>query len=83
MAISEEQTAVYDRQLRLWGVQAQQRLLQSKVLVWGLEGSNVEVCKNLILAGVTLTVRDHRTVVLDDAAFNYFFAARGCWKESC
>jgi ubiquitin-like 1-activating enzyme E1 A len=81
MAISEEQTAVYDRQLRLWGVQAQQRLLQSKVLVWGLEGSNVEVCKNLILAGVTLTVRDHRTVVLDDAAFNYFLRPEDVGKN--
>mmetsp|Transcript_12575 Transcript_12575/g.21836 ORF Transcript_12575/g.21836 Transcript_12575/m.21836 type:complete len:343 (+) Transcript_12575:98-1126(+) len=71
-AISEGEVAVYDRQLRLWGVQAQQRLLKSKVLVWGIEGSSVEVCKNLVLAGVNLTVRDHRPVADADVAFNYF-----------
>lgn len=81
MAISEKEVAVYDRQLRLWGVQAQQRLMKSKVLVWGLEGSNIEVCKNLILAGVTLTVRDHRTVVADDASFNYFLKAEDVGKN--
>lgn len=71
-AISEGEVAVYDRQLRLWGVQAQQRLLKSKVLVWGIEGCNIEVCKNLVLAGVNLTVRDHRPVTDADVAFNYF-----------
>mmetsp|Transcript_99215 Transcript_99215/g.285432 ORF Transcript_99215/g.285432 Transcript_99215/m.285432 type:complete len:344 (-) Transcript_99215:87-1118(-) len=70
--ISEGEVAVYDRQLRLWGVQAQKRLLQAKVLIWGMEGCNVEACKNLVLAGVSLTIRDHR--ITDDAAvaFNYF-----------
>jgi ubiquitin-like 1-activating enzyme E1 A len=72
MAISEGEVAVYDRQLRLWGVQAQQRLLKAKVLIWGLEGSNIEVCKNLVLAGIPLTLRDHRLVSDDDVAFNYF-----------
>mmetsp|Transcript_20699 Transcript_20699/g.45443 ORF Transcript_20699/g.45443 Transcript_20699/m.45443 type:complete len:355 (+) Transcript_20699:2-1066(+) len=71
-SISQGEVEVYDRQLRLWGVQAQQRLLKSKVLIWGLEGSNVEVCKNLVLAGVTLVLRDHRTVSIADVAFNYF-----------
>lgn len=81
MAISEGEVAVYDRQLRLWGVQAQQRLLKSKVLVWGLEGSNIEVCKNLILAGVSLTVRDHRMVESDDVAFNYFLRPEDMGKS--
>eukprot|EP00933_Yihiella_yeosuensis_P016267 TRINITY_DN13967_c0_g1_i1.p1 TRINITY_DN13967_c0_g1~~TRINITY_DN13967_c0_g1_i1.p1 ORF type:complete len:383 (+),score=92.33 TRINITY_DN13967_c0_g1_i1:90-1238(+) len=71
-AISDDKVAVYDRQLRLWGVQAQQRLLNAKVLIWGLEGSNVEACKNLVLAGIALTLRDHRPVAGADVAFNYF-----------
>lgn len=71
-AISQGEVAVYDRQLRLWGVQAQQRLLKSKVLMWGLEGCNVEVCKNLVLAGIALTVRDHRSVAESDVSYNYF-----------
>mmetsp|Transcript_27058 Transcript_27058/g.84187 ORF Transcript_27058/g.84187 Transcript_27058/m.84187 type:complete len:347 (-) Transcript_27058:91-1131(-) len=71
-AISEGEVAVYDRQLRLWGVQAQQRLLKAKVLIWGLEGSNLEACKNLVLAGVALVLCDHRTVEAADVGFNYF-----------
>jgi len=70
--ISDGELAVYDRQLRLWGVQAQQKLLKSKVLIWGLEGSNVEACKNLVLAGVSLVIRDHRKVSAADVSFNYF-----------
>lgn len=80
-AISEGQVQVYDRQLRLWGVQAQQRLLNSKVLVWGLSGTNVEVCKNLVLAGVSLTVRDHRLVESADVAFNYFLREEDIGKK--
>lgn len=70
--ISEGEVAVYDRQLRLWGVQAQQRLLKSKVLIWGIEGTNIEVCKNLVLAGVGLALRDHRPVAQAEVNFNYF-----------
>jgi len=79
--ISEGEVAVYDRQLRLWGVEAQQRLLQSKVLVWGLEGSNIEVCKNLVLAGVSVTVRDHRVVQATDVDFNYFLRVEDVGKN--
>lgn len=70
--ISEGEVAIYDRQLRLWGVQAQQRLLKAKVLVWGLDGSNVEAVKNLVLAGVSLSLCDGRTADLESVAFNYF-----------
>ena len=28
----------------------------AQVLIWGLEGSNVEACKNLVLAGATASV---------------------------
>jgi ubiquitin-like 1-activating enzyme E1 A len=80
-AISADKVAVYDRQLRLWGVQAQQRLLNAKVLIWGLEGSNVEACKNLILAGISLTLRDHRNVAEADVAFNYFLRSEDLGKN--
>eukprot|EP00929_Paragymnodinium_shiwhaense_P016338 TRINITY_DN12462_c0_g1_i1.p1 TRINITY_DN12462_c0_g1~~TRINITY_DN12462_c0_g1_i1.p1 ORF type:complete len:347 (+),score=98.72 TRINITY_DN12462_c0_g1_i1:69-1109(+) len=79
--ISEGEVAVYDRQLRLWGVQAQQRLLKSKVLLWGLEGSNVELCKNLVLAGIALTVRDHREVSPAAVSFNYFLRPEDMGKN--
>lgn len=61
--ISEEEAAQYDRQIRLWGLDAQKRLRGSRVLLAGLGGLGAEVAKNLILAGVKgLTLLDHELV---------------------
>lgn len=51
-ALSKEEAQLYDRQLRLWGVQSQQRLQQSKIAIFGLNGAQSEIAKNLILAGL-------------------------------
>ncbi|XP_051632671.1 collagen alpha-1(I) chain-like isoform X2 [Manacus candei] len=65
--ISEEEAAQYDRQIRLWGLEAQKRLRASRVLLVGLRGLGAEVAKNLILAGVRgVTLLDHRQVSQDD-----------------
>ncbi|XP_070685432.1 SUMO-activating enzyme subunit 1 [Pempheris klunzingeri] len=61
--ISEEEAAQYDRQIRLWGLDAQKRLRGSRVLLVGVGGLGAEVAKNLILAGVKgLTLLDHEQV---------------------
>uniref|UniRef100_A0A3Q3J5W2 THIF-type NAD/FAD binding fold domain-containing protein n=1 Tax=Monopterus albus TaxID=43700 RepID=A0A3Q3J5W2_MONAL len=63
--ISEEEAAQYDRQIRLWGLDAQKRLRGSRVLLAGLGGLGAEVAKNLILAGVKgITLLDHDQVCL-------------------
>ncbi|PWA15660.1 hypothetical protein CCH79_00019157 [Gambusia affinis] len=61
--ISEEEAAQYDRQIRLWGLDAQKRLRGSRVLLAGVRGLGAELAKNLILAGVKgLTLLDHEQV---------------------
>uniref|UniRef100_A0A914RTN8 THIF-type NAD/FAD binding fold domain-containing protein n=1 Tax=Parascaris equorum TaxID=6256 RepID=A0A914RTN8_PAREQ len=61
VAISDEEKAVYDRQIRLWGLEAQNRLRNSSVLIAGLSGCGAEVAKNLMLAGLkSITLLDHR-----------------------
>ncbi|XP_053577797.1 SUMO-activating enzyme subunit 1 [Bombina bombina] len=66
--ISEEEAAQYDRQIRLWGLEAQRRLRTSKVLLVGMRGLGAEVAKNLILAGVKgLTMMDHQQVSTEDS----------------
>ncbi|XP_060204382.1 SUMO-activating enzyme subunit 1B-1-like isoform X1 [Lycium barbarum] len=61
--LTEQETAIYDRQIRVWGVDAQRRLSKSNVFVSGLKGTSVEFCKNIILAGVgSLTLNDDRLV---------------------
>ncbi|EJW78765.1 hypothetical protein WUBG_10325, partial [Wuchereria bancrofti] len=60
--ISEDEKAVYDRQIRLWGLETQNRLRSSTVLVAGLSGCGSEVSKNLMLTGLkSLTLLDNKT----------------------
>ena len=51
----------YDRQIRLWGHEAQQRMRDSKIVVVSLGGLAVEIVKNLVLAGIgNLTILDNQ-----------------------
>ncbi|XP_065052330.1 SUMO-activating enzyme subunit 1-like isoform X1 [Rhopilema esculentum] len=65
--LTEEEVAVYDRQIRLWGVESQRRLRKSRILICGLSGLGNEVSKNIILAGVQhLTVMDNTEVTKEN-----------------
>ncbi|KAF4738874.1 SUMO-activating enzyme subunit 1, partial [Perkinsus olseni] len=79
MANSEEISAseeeVYDRQLRLWGRNAQSRLKSGSVLIFGLSAINVEVAKNVLLAGANITLADDRAVTEDARAWNFLLPA--------
>ncbi|KAL3160468.1 hypothetical protein ABBQ32_010785 [Trebouxia sp. C0010 RCD-2024] len=50
--LSAAEAAVYDRQLRVWGIEVQKRLNAAKVLIAGCTGLGAEVAKNIALAGV-------------------------------
>ncbi|MDP2436191.1 MAG: ThiF family adenylyltransferase [archaeon] len=50
--VTQDDAALYDRQIRLWGFDAQSRLQQAQVLLIGLTGTMTEIAKNLVLAGV-------------------------------
>ncbi|KAF8057117.1 SAE1A [Scenedesmus sp. PABB004] len=51
-ALTEDQAAVYDRQLRVWGVEVQRKLTAARVLLVGFGQLAAEVAKNITLAGV-------------------------------
>eukprot|EP00668_Euglena_longa_P011556 GGOE01013963.1.p1 GENE.GGOE01013963.1~~GGOE01013963.1.p1 ORF type:complete len:311 (+),score=91.18 GGOE01013963.1:23-934(+) len=71
----EEQTR-YDRQIRLWGHEAQRRMRASRVLVVHLSGLAVEVVKNLVLAGIgAVHVLDGQVAQPTDLAVNFFLEA--------
>ncbi|KAI8377382.1 SUMO-1 activating enzyme subunit 1, isoform CRA_b [Blakeslea trispora] len=62
-SISKDEAAIYDRQIRLWGLDAQQRISKANVLVAGIRALSNEVCKNIALAGVaSITLLDHEVV---------------------
>eukprot|EP01116_Phalansterium_solitarium_P017229 TRINITY_DN4181_c1_g4_i2.p1 TRINITY_DN4181_c1_g4~~TRINITY_DN4181_c1_g4_i2.p1 ORF type:complete len:188 (-),score=35.86 TRINITY_DN4181_c1_g4_i2:31-594(-) len=74
--LSEDEARLYDRQIRLWGVDAQQRMKQARVLVIGLRGVTSEVCKNLVLAGVQhVTLLEPGTVEPVHLAAHLFVSA--------
>lgn len=72
--LSAEEAKVYDRQLRLWGVEAQQRMTSASILVVGMSGLMSELCKNVVLAGVrSMTIADHAVTCPLDLAANVLF----------
>jgi ubiquitin-like 1-activating enzyme E1 A len=64
---------LYDRQIRLWGLEAQNRMRQSNILVIGLSAIANEVVKNIVLAGIgALTILDGRDVEVSDLGAEFF-----------
>uniref|UniRef100_A0A6T7UQZ2 THIF-type NAD/FAD binding fold domain-containing protein n=1 Tax=Pyramimonas obovata TaxID=1411642 RepID=A0A6T7UQZ2_9CHLO len=71
-ALTEEQAAVYDRQIRVWGVETQQRLGNARVLFVGCTGVVAETCKNVVLAGIgSVTLLDDRAVASANEPGNF------------
>ncbi|KIX10052.1 uncharacterized protein Z518_01133 [Rhinocladiella mackenziei CBS 650.93] len=71
--ISADEIALYDRQIRLWGMQVQEKLRGANILLIGMKGLGTEVTKNLVLAGIgTLTILDAGLVTEDDLGTQFF-----------
>ena len=74
--LTEEESAIYDRQIRIWGVEAQTRMRSSSVLVLSFSGLSCELCKNLVLTGVgSLTLHDTAACTVTDLSSNFFLTA--------
>lgn len=74
---SKEETSVYDRQIRLWGLNAQRKIRSANVLVIGMTGLASEMVKNLVLSGInSLTVFDDEIVSEIDMLANLFTRQR-------
>lgn len=64
---------LYDRQIRLWGIDAQKRMASSRVLVYGITGLSAEVCKNIVLSGVgNVCIMDNGKVTPSLLGSNFF-----------
>lgn len=66
MEFTAKEAAIYDRQLRLWGVEAQKRMQNSRVLISGITALGSELAKNLVLAGINVTLQDSTSTALQD-----------------
>ncbi|KAF2311519.1 hypothetical protein GH714_024522 [Hevea brasiliensis] len=58
--LTEQETALYDRQIRVWGADAQRRLSKSHILVYGMKGTAAE-----------FDVGDDRAVTEDALSSNF------------
>ncbi|CDS40849.1 SUMO activating enzyme subunit 1 [Echinococcus multilocularis] len=75
--ISEEEAALYDRQIRLWGLEAQAKLKKAKLLLIGLPPVAAEIIKNIVLCGVdTLTLCDDKVVDQNDIEQCFLYEGR-------
>ena len=72
VSLSDEQAKIYDRQIRLWGVESQGRLLRTRVLIFGMTGLCTEICKNIVLSGVGhVHIMDDQVVTHLDLGCNF------------
>ncbi|RKF56158.1 DNA damage tolerance protein RHC31 [Erysiphe neolycopersici] len=80
-AVTDE-IALYDRQIRLWGVQAQEKIRKAKVLLIRMKALANEIAKNLVLAGIhSLTIVDHETVSESDLGAQFFISESDIGKN--
>ncbi|KAL5121699.1 E1 ubiquitin-activating protein aos1 [Pleosporales sp. CAS-2024a] len=68
-----DEIALYDRQIRLWGVQAQEKIRTANILLVSMRALANEVAKNLVLAGIgSITLADHEKVTAEDLGAQFF-----------
>lgn len=79
---TEDEAELYDRQIRLWGLDAQKRLRSSNILIVGINSLGAEVAKNLVLAGVrSLTIMDNNKVSELDSKLQFLYSPNDIGKN--
>uniref|UniRef100_A0AC35UFT9 ThiF domain-containing protein n=1 Tax=Rhabditophanes sp. KR3021 TaxID=114890 RepID=A0AC35UFT9_9BILA len=80
--ISADEEQLYDRQIRLWGLDAQNKLRNASVLIIGVTGLGAEVAKTLILAGVyQVSLVDKDVVAAHEMESNFFISPEDVGKN--
>ncbi|XP_023305559.2 SUMO-activating enzyme subunit 1 [Lucilia cuprina] len=74
--LTETENELYDRQIRLWGLESQKRLRTAKVLISGLGGIGAEATKNIILSGVHSVKLNDDKIVTEEDFCSQFLAPR-------
>lgn len=81
-SISADEIALYDRQIRLWGVKAQELIRNANILLIGIKALGNEIAKNLVLAGIgSLTILDHESVVEEDLGSQFLISEEDLGKN--
>ncbi|KAJ8123318.1 hypothetical protein ONZ43_g707 [Nemania bipapillata] len=80
--MSADEIALYDRQIRLWGMQAQQKIQAANILLISMKALANEIAKNLVLAGIgSLTIIDHELVTQADLGAQFLLSQEDVGKN--
>lgn len=70
--LSTAEAELYDRQIRLWGIESQEKLRAANVLLIGVRGLGSEIAKNILLSGInSLTILDDGKVTQAELLKNF------------
>ncbi|XP_074025647.1 SUMO1 activating enzyme subunit 1 [Leptinotarsa decemlineata] len=70
--LSAVEAELYDRQIRLWGIESQEKLRASNVLLIGIRALGSEIAKNILLSGInSLTILDDGVVTKEEQVKNF------------
>lgn len=70
-----DEIALYDRQIRLWGMKAQEKIRNANILLITMKALGNEIAKNLVLAGIgSLTVLDPEPVTPVDLGAQFLLS---------
>ncbi|OHF00171.1 ThiF family protein [Colletotrichum orchidophilum] len=73
--MSADEIALYDRQIRLWGIKAQEKIRSASILLITMKALANEIAKNLVLAGIgSLTILDGAPVSESDLGSQFFLS---------
>nr|CCA20691.1 SUMOactivating enzyme (SAE) putative [Albugo laibachii Nc14] len=71
--MNADKSSKYDRQLRLWGPEGQEKLENTHVLLVNASATGCEALKNLVLPGVgKFTILDNQNVTIAECTRNFF-----------
>ncbi|AEO68860.1 uncharacterized protein THITE_2118599 [Thermothielavioides terrestris NRRL 8126] len=73
--ISADEIALYDRQIRLWGMKAQEKIRNANILLITMRALANEIAKNLVLAGIgSITILDSAVVTPADLGAQFLLS---------
>ncbi|ORM40444.1 SUMO-activating enzyme subunit 1 [Babesia sp. Xinjiang] len=70
--LSNHEALLYDRQIRLWGIEAQRKMMDASIMFLGKNGIQEEAIKNLLLAGMNVTLANDLLVTEQDVKHSFF-----------
>ena len=64
---------LYSRQIAAFGLDTMKKLSKLKILIYGLRGLGIELCKNIILSGPEkVTIFDDNKIKIEDLGANFY-----------